>query len=529
VTDLLGWLDRPDSGRGIRFAAPDGTWDLWTYTRLAALVRRSAAALRQAGVRPGDVVTIVEPTGPRFVGLLFGSMLAGAVASPLAPPPAFGDRDRYGQHLHGVLATAVPRLVVHDPTLPEVGALCRAAGVGAVESQALLHSASGTAPAEPGEIALLQFTSGTSGRVRGVRVPPTALAANVAAIARWLRMTPDDATASWLPVHHDMGLIGCLLAPVATGSDLWLMSPGDFVRRPLRYLECFGRQGTRLSAMPAFGLDHIVRRVPADRLAGMDLSAWRALILGAERIPAPALDAFLRLCGPAGLRREALLPAYGLAENTLSVTGLPLATGWRAVEHAGTPVVSCGRPLTGVRVRVVDEAGGPVPEGQVGEIVVGGTSVAAGYAGSAGRSTFRHGELHTGDAGFLQDGELFVLGRWGDSVKVRGRTVFAEDVDAAVHAACRAPAGRIAALLGQVGDEPQVVLVLAHPRPEWPALAEAAAREVAEGTAVRTVVVPAGAIPRTSSGKPRRRQMWATHVTDPAPPAAHPAPGPAAR
>ncbi|MEU5904133.1 AMP-binding protein [Micromonospora sp. NPDC047467] len=531
MTGPLGWLDRPDERRGIRFAEPDGSWRLWSYTELADLVRRYAGALRGAGVGAGDVVSIVETTGPRFVGLLFGTMLAGAAASPVAPPPPFGDRARWAEHLRGVLRASAPRLVVHDPALALVAEVCAGAGVPAYDSVGLLaDAADGRRASTPGPdgLALVQFTSGSSGRVRGVRVPHAALAATVAGIQRWLRMTPDDPTASWLPVHHDMGLVGCLLAPVATGSDLWLMSPGDFVRRPLRYLECFGRRGARLTAMPAFGLDHIVRRVPPEALVGMDFSAWRAVIVGAERIRPALLAEFARFAAPHGLRREALLPAYGLAEATLSVTGVPLDTGWRTATVEQGEVVGCGRPLAGARVTVVDDDGRAVPDGMVGEIVVRGPSVAADYLPAAGDDTASgtrlvDGEVHTGDAGFVADGELFVLGRLGDGVKVRGRMLLAEDVEAAAVSACGAPVGRITALLGQVGDEPRVVLLLARPEPGWLPAACAAAEVAAEGVPVEAVVVPVGAVARTSSGKPRRRLMWQDYLagrlglTEPAP------------
>ncbi|KWV33999.1 AMP-binding protein [Micromonospora rifamycinica] len=518
MTGLLGWLDRPDERRGIRFAEPDGSWRLWSYAELATLVRRYAAALRDAGVGAGDVVSIVETTGPRFVGLLFGSMVAGAAASPVAPPPPFGDRERWAGHLRGVLRASAPRLVVHDPALSLVAEVCAGEGVPAYDGEGLLTGAvADRRTPEPAGLALVQFTSGSSGLVRGVRVHHQALAATVAGIQRWLRMTPDDPTASWLPVHHDMGLVGCLLAPVATGSDLWLMSPGDFVRRPVRYLECFGLRGARLTAMPAFGLDHIVRRVPRAALAGMDFSGWRAVIVGAERIRPALLTEFARFTAPHGLRRAALLPAYGLAEATLSVTGVPLDTGWRTVTVEQGAVVGCGRPLADARVTVVDDDGRAVADGTVGEIVVRGPAVAAGYLpadadGTASGTRLADGELRTGDAGFLDDGELFVLGRLGDGVKVRGRMLLAEDVEATATAACGAPAGRITALLGQVGDAPRVVLLLVRPEPGWLPAARAAAEAVAEGVPVTALVVPPGVVARTSSGKPRRRLMWQDHL-----------------
>jgi acyl-CoA synthetase (AMP-forming)/AMP-acid ligase II len=297
-----------------------------------------------------------------------------------------------------------------------------------------------------------------------------------------------------------MGLVGCLLAPVVTGTDLWLMTPAEFVRHPLAYLRCFGEHGACLTAMPTFGLEHILRRVRPQALAGLDFSHWRAVIAGAERIAAPTLRRFAELCGPQGFSPTALLPAYGLAEATLAVSGLPLRTGWRSEARSDGTVVGCGPALPGTAITIVDDRGRPVPDGVEGEIVVRGESVASG------------GVLATGDAGFLKDGQLYVLGRMGDSLKIRGKTLFAEDVDAAVLSACGAAPNRLASLLGMVGQQPTVVILMERPEPGWAEAASAAARVLAENARIEVVAVPVGGIDRTSSGKPRRRPLWHAHL-----------------
>ncbi|GAB3935042.1 hypothetical protein GCM10027614_09130 [Micromonospora vulcania] len=459
---LLSWLERPRSDRGVHFAAAGDDWTFLSYAELADRTRVILAGLRAVGVVPGDVVSVVEPAGPDFVATLFAAMAAGAAPSPIAPPLAFQDREVYGEHVLGLLRAAAPRVVVCATSLTaSVEPLAATAGVRRVLCADELAEAAGGARgtvAAPGPLALLQFTSGSSGRARGVQVPHAALAANVTAIRRWLAMTPDDPTASWLPVHHDMGLIGCLVTPVVNTSDLWLMPPEEFVRNPGRYLRCFGARGARLTSMPNFGLEYIARRVRREALTGLDFSDWRAVIVGAERIDAEALRRFCALLIPYGFDPRALLPAYGLAEATLAVTGLPLDELYHAVElrpdrlRLGAravpdpaepvdgdvetyPVVGCGRPVTGVRVRIVDEAGAPLPDGVVGEIEVHGPSVAQGYvneADSASQTTLGGGVLRTADAGFLHDGQLHVLGRLGDSMKVRGRAVFAEDLEWAI-------------------------------------------------------------------------------------------------
>jgi acyl-CoA synthetase (AMP-forming)/AMP-acid ligase II len=529
---LLDWLEDAPPDRGIRFAVGDD-WSYVGYAQLADATRQVAAGLISGGVEPGDVVTIVARSGPDFVATLFGALLAGGVPSPIAPPLPFGDAETYRERVVGLLRTARPRLVVTDPELVgTVRELAAAPPPGAPPSPPPVWTpdtlrAAGTgrpprfpAPA-PDALALLQFTSGSSGRARGVRVPVAALESSVAAIRRWLRMEPGDATASWLPVHHDMGLVGCLITPVVNRSDIWLLPPEEFIRRPVRYLRCFGESGAVLTAMPSFGLEYVARRVRPEALAGLDFSRWRAVIVGAERVDPGALDRFTGLLAPFGFRRTALLPAYGLAEATLPVTGLPLTEEWVAQPAAdapgGTPTVGCGPPVDGMSVTIEDENGSPVPDGCPGEIVVRGTAVAAGYAGGDGaaspsRTSFDGRALRTGDAGFVRNGQLFVLGRLGDSVKVRGRAVFAEDLEAAL-VGLGLPAHRVAAALGLQDGVPTVVAVVEQPAADLPASAAEVLRRRGEGARIVLSCVPRGTIQRTTSGKPRRPQLWQSFLS----------------
>ncbi|MEV7600968.1 AMP-binding protein [Kitasatospora sp. NPDC089797] len=375
--------------------------------------------------------------------------------------------------------------------------------------------------------ALVQFTSGSSGPARAVVVSARALAADLTAVRRWLRMEPDDPTATWLPFHHDMGLVGCLLTPVTTGADLWVLRPEDFVRSPLAWLRCFGEHGARLTATPAFGLAHVVRRVRPEALAGLDFGRWRAVITGAERIDPAILSGFVELLAPHGFRAASMLPAYGLAEATLAVTGVPLTEEPRTlrvdrstlrtgdpIEPAGpgTPperhleLVGCGGPLLpDGRLRIVDGRGEELPPGHVGEIVCGGSSIADGYLGTA---AFDPAELRTGDSGFLHDGELYVLGRLGDSLKQRARTVFAEDLEAVLAGIAELRHRRPAVLLGTLAGVDTAVAVVEAREGAWVATAVERLRRGLDGAEVVVVAGPAGLIRRTSSGKPRRRPMW---------------------
>ncbi len=525
---VLAWLEDPDAQHGIKFARRAGEWETWSYAELAVAVRTLASGLVALGVDRGDRVVIVLRGGADFVTALFGVMAAGAVPCPVAPPMLFQDGTTYASHLSGVLAATEPAVIVTAPDFVDRLAVLAPFAKMTTAADLIGHGDPDAIPVvrAPEDGALLQFTSGSSGAARGVRVTFDALEANIHAIRHWLGMTAADVTATWLPVHHDMGLIGCVLTPVVNGSDVWVLQPERFLRDPLRYLRCFGEAGATLTAMPVFGLEYIARRVQPASLEGLDFSAWRGLIVGAERIYPSALERFEALLAPFGFRSRAFLPAYGLAEATLAVTGLALEDQWRAVvadprpvalgaavwptAEGGQAAVGCGRPLAGVQLEMVDEDGESLKEGHLGQIVVRGLSVAAGYVGlrhSASQTTISAGTVHTGDAGFVLDGELFVVGRLGDSMKVRGRTVFAEDIEAALIDA-GIPRSRVAVLLGSSPAGARAVILLERAEDSWLALAASVLRRTAEGAKASVLAVPSRTIERTTSGKPKRRLLW---------------------
>jgi acyl-CoA synthetase (AMP-forming)/AMP-acid ligase II len=526
---VLAWLSAPSSERGADFADGEDGWERFAWSALADRAWRVAGGLIDAGVTRGDVVAIVGDASAAFVAGLFGAMLAGAVPAPCPPPLLFGDPAAYEAHLIGKLLSAEAAWLLAGPNLePVLSRLARRVGVPMLGLADLQRAAAVALPRRPVEHALLQFTSGSSGRPRPIPVSFAALGANVEAIRGWLGIRPQDSVTAWLPVHHDMGLVGCLITPAAAGSQLQLMSPEQYVRSPLRYLRCFHDGRSQLSAMPAFGLGQILRRVRPEMVAGLDLSDWRTLIVGAERLDADLMRRFEDLLAPAGFSPRTLRPAYGLAEATLAVTGVSTEARWRHVvttsqaavgdridasasasasESAAGPrqcVVGCGRPLAGVTVRIADEAGRPLPDGRLGEIVVDGPWSEMG--------------LYTGDAGFLDGGELFVLGRLGDGLKISGRFVFAEDIESEL-AAVGLPKWRVAVLLGHDGSNATAVAVLESPADDAEvATATAVLRRRAAGARVLAITVPRGTIPRTTSGKPRRRALWNAFIMRQLPP-----------
>jgi fatty-acyl-CoA synthase len=535
---LLRWLEDPGTDRGIHFADNAGGWSFRSYAELAGSVAECAGRLQDAGLRTGGIVCIAAPSGPEFVAAFFGTLIAGGTPSPLAPPLIFRSTDEYVSQLTRQLRAASPSLVVSDADLHPVmvGAVQTAGLECGCLSLRLAGERCDLRVRPPAALALLQFTAGSSGSPRGVRISWSNLETQVAALHQWVRWRRDDSVASWLPLYHDMGLIGMFLCSVVHRARLWLLRPEHFLRSPASWLACLGRFGATMTASPTFGYAYAAKKVTSSELKGMDFSRWRVAAVGAERVDAAALDRFARLVAPNGFRRQAFLPGYGLAEATLALTGSRLGelallvSVDRASLRFGDPVrvlacgsldragdggrgdwlVGCGRPLPGIRLWIVDAAGAPLGEGRLGEIVAAGPWVAEGYHGApaGGPSRFAQGRLCTGDAGFLLDGELFVLGRMGDSTKIRGRSLYAEDVEASLAAIPGVPAGRVVVVFGRLDGLDTVAAVVERQRGAW---VEPAARRLRSetGRTARVLIleVPRHAIPRTSSGKPRRRLL----------------------
>lgn len=530
--DVLAWVDAPRSDRGVTFVSGQRS-DHRGWADIADEVRAVACGLRERGLERNDDVVVLLPPGHDFVAALFGILYAGGTATPVATAGVWRDKSRHRAHLEGVLAAARPRLVVTSDRAAELVTEVAHPGVGVTTVAGLASSGKLGGRAEPATHALIQFTSGSSGRPRGVRIPCSALAANVTAIIDWLGLDDGTPTAHWVPFHHDMGLVGGLVVPAATQGELTTLRPGDFLRDPFAYVRLFDDGGARAGTMPNFGLRHVVARFDPGRLDGVDLSGWDSLVLGAERLDPVVMEEFVRLLAPFGLPRTALRPAYGLAEATLAVTGLrsgevptylepPAASG--VPDGAGRALVGCGPPLSATSVEIVDATGATCDDGVVGEIVVDGRGLADGYVQHGepgGRSVegshtiFVDGRLFTGDAGLVSGGQLFPVGRLGDSVSLNGRMVFAEDLELSLHDSGMAPESMVV-LLGLVEAQCRAVVVVEEAEGGLPAEDVAAIGSVVErhepGLGVHIVQGSYGTIDRTTSGKPRRRQMWARYL-----------------
>lgn len=505
-----------------------------------------------AGLRGGERVAIVASTDGDFVRAFIACQYAGLVPAPMPMPAAFGGRQPYVELIQRMVALAAASAVIIPESLREwlagVAAepTVRFAGTVA-ELSALAETDLDLPQPDPEALAYLQFSSGSTRFPVGVAVTHRALLSNTAAIIRHgLDVRVGDRCVSWLPMYHDMGLVGFLLTPIVAQMSLDLVPTSEFARRPLLWPTLISRNGGTLSFSPSFGYDLCRRRAQTARIADLDLRTWRGAGIGGDMIRPGVLAGFAEAFAPYGFRHTAFIPSYGMAEATLAISFAPLDTGVEAeeidvdrLEREGVAVtaepgaarsrefVKCGKVLPGHQLEVRDEDGRTVPEGLVGRIFVRGPSIMREYFGRPSETTEvldDEGWLNTGDLGYLRGGAMVITGRAKDLIIVNGRNVWPQDLEWSIeHEVDGVRPGDIAAFSVDTAGEEGVV-VLAQCRS-----ADAAVREqlraavqgvllARHGLESTVVLVPNNGLPHTSSGKlsrSRARQMyiagaWAT-------------------
>jgi fatty-acyl-CoA synthase len=504
--------------------------------------RRMAAVLVAGGIGPGRRVGLLGDTSVDLVAALQAVWLTGAAVTVL-PPPSPGGRRGYAENLVAITADADLDLVLVDSQSAAAGTAVAAAT--AVESlSALVDRARSMAPAvayrpDPADLAMLQYTSGSTRAPRGVPVTHRHLAANIVAIKA---ATGHDAlhpvrTLSWLPLYHDMGLIGFLALPMSCGCPLFLQSPVGFARRPSGWLEAVSRHRITATGAPNFAYELMTRVLTAG--LAVDLSSLRLLMTGGEPVDAATMTAFAAAARLRGFDPSAIVAAYGLAESTLAVTVSRPGSGMRVhevdahrleTEGQATPaapgartrrLVTLGVAVSGTSVRIVDpRTGDCVGPGTVGHIEVRGPSVVGHYWGEPAPPAGSW--LRTGDLGYLTggsdrtDAELVVCGRAKDVLFAAGRNIFPQDIEAAAAEVPGVRPGGVAAfgIPGQRGDR---LVVAVESRGVDPAtlrrgVIAAVLDEV--GLAPHTVVtLPIGRLPKTSSGKLRRAEARTRYLS----------------
>ena len=468
----------------------------WAEVREGAA--QAASALIEAGVAPGDRIALVLRTSPEFVACFFGALLARAVPVPLYPPVRLGRLDEYHEQLVRMLQRSGARIVVTDRLLrgflgPALARArlplgCRLAG----ELQSHRHTALAVSP---DELALIQFSSGSTARPKPVALTHRHLTTQLAALESLLLADAPPIGVSWLPLYHDMGLIGCLLLAAYAPGTLALIAPEHFITRPSLWLRAIARHRAAISPAPNFAYALCAGRVRDAELDGVDLSCWRHALDGAEPIAAPSARRFCERFARYGFDPSSLQPVYGLSEASLAVTFSPRGP-LRSLRGASREVVSVGAPIPGVEVDVRD-----------GRIFVRGPSVMSAYFGEPPRPSEW---LDTGDLGFARGGELYVTGRAKDVVIVRGANHSAQEFEDTLDGIAGVRAG-CAMALGIVTTCGEQLLVLAErtPGPSDREVTHAIANAIALRTGIRPHTIrllAPGTLPRTSSGKLRRAE-----------------------
>ncbi|MBN0043765.1 fatty acyl-AMP ligase [Streptomyces actuosus] len=527
----------------------DGEIQYMSYARLA-LRSRAVAAWLQDRLPTGARALLLHPPGLEFVCGYLGCLAAGVVAVPGVPPQGRAHNHRALIRMRRLIADSDAKVILGGREViaslaAQAEQLPETAGLTWIATEDIPDDAA-DAWREPGltadTVAFLQYTSGSTSAPKGVAVTHGNLLDNQHVITERMGHTPEaiaehggEMFVSWLPMYHDMGLIGPVLNTVHLGVTATLFSPLHFLQQPQRWLTAVDRYRPHTSGGPNFAYELALKHATPEFVDSLDLSSWRVAFNGAEPVRAATLRRFTDTFAPAGLRREALYPCYGLAEATLMVTGgSKTAPATRlATDPAGeadAAAVGCGRPGPGVTVAVVDpDHGTELPDGETGEIWVGGASVAKGYWRNAlaTRETFRAtlpgraGRfLRTGDLGFLHDDELFVTGRLKDLMVIDGRNHYPQDLELAAelaHPALRP--GCTAAFSADTGADGEQPVLVAEADPDAAGEIEKitdlvrAAIGDAHGLHLQEVVlVHAGTIPKTSSGKIQRRATRAAHL-----------------
>jgi len=505
-----------------------------TYPELLATARRGAARLYARGVRPRDPVLVCLPTSWEWFETWFGALLVGAWPVAVAPGGALGASEAQVDKVEHLIERLGARLLVASPSFfTDAGrhGASFAPGLAATPEELAATTVSAAAP-EPGadldDVAYLQLTSGSTGFPRGVVVTHrNALHNNWACdvaigtprggpASTWA-----DAMVSWLPLYHDMGLVGCVLLPIFAGWDLWLFSPRSFLARPAVWMRHLGGHGRTITAAPNFGYQLCTERVSAEERAGLELGDFHAAMIGAEMIRPESMADFLTAFAPQGLERAALRPCYGLAEGTLAVTfdlrGEGVRTRRAPAEAGAGEVVCVGRAVEDTEVRIAAPSGEALAEGRVGDVLVRGPGVFGGYFNDPESTAegLRDGWLATSDLGFLAGGELYITGRTKDLLIVRGQNLMPHELewvaDAVVAGGGSLRSGAFSIARGAHGEEAVLVLETTDREPAALAALEHEVR-VRIGRTVGlpladVAFVPRGKIPKTTSGKVQRQEL----------------------
>jgi fatty-acyl-CoA synthase len=516
------------------------------YGELLTAAGRVGSGLHSLGIRRGDSVAIMLRTEVAFFPVFLGTLMAGAVPVPLYPPFRPDQIEEFAHRQRAILRNAGAKVLVTFTEALRVAKLLRGTvpsleHITTAESLIVAATSDLTIRSGPDDPALIQYTSGSTGDPKGVLLSHANILANIRAIGQAVAVHPDDVTVSWLPLYHDMGLIGAWLGSLYHGVPLVLLSPLAFLSRPSRWLAAVHAHSGTLSAAPNFAFDLCVHKIRDEDIEGLDLRSWRVAMNGSEAVSAETIERFLRRFTPFGFRASAMCPVYGLAESSVGLTISPINRPARvdalirepferrrevhpaeSTDRHALRFVSCGGPLPNHQVRIVDASGHPAPERTEGHVQFRGPSVTSGYFGNpeATREVMHDGWMDSGDLGYLADDELFVTGRVKDIIIQAGRNICAQEVEAAAAAATGIRKGCVAAFGIHdpvLGTERLVVVAETRERDRahWDELRGAVQDRVIAAVGVppdMVVIARPGTVLKTPSGKIRRAAIRDAYV-----------------
>lgn len=545
IPTLVEALERarafPQTGLRLLDRHEEASWRSWAEIHRGAL--ETAGGLVSVGVEPGDRVAVILPTSWGFFDAFFGILLVGAIPVPLYPPVRLGRLDEYHRATARMIEAAGARLVLTDRRVGRLlGKTVRASAppLGCLDLEQVPRGAGGqTAAPTLDDLALVQFSSGTTMAPKPVALAHRAVMSQVVSLNSFW---PDDehtrqSGLSWLPLYHDMGLIGCVFAALERPGVLTLIPPELFVARPAIWLRAIGRYRATISPAPNFAYSLCVEKIRDEEIEGVDLATWRVALNGAETVSPRVAREFCERFSAWGFRRRAMTPVYGLSEAALAVTFSSPEREFQtrrlradrlgpgdlvAPDPEGTEIASVGRPLPGSQIEIRRAGGAAAPEGEVGRIWVRGPSLMDGYLGRP-EETARvlvDGWLDTGDLGFVVDGELYLAGRARDVIVVRGRKYAPEHLERSADRSVGVRRGCVVAVSTPVdaGTERVLLFVERDRRASEEAIAavpEAVRERVLAATGLvpdEVVVLEPGTLPRTSSGKLRRGETLSRHL-----------------
>jgi 1-acyl-sn-glycerol-3-phosphate acyltransferase len=549
LLDVLDWHLQAHADRHHLTCLDGDAEQPLTYRQLADAGAAVAAGLQRAGVLPRQCVAIMLPTSPEYFATYLGILRAGAVPVPIYPPARASQLEEHVLRHAGILDNARATLLVTVPEAMTVARLLQAriAGLRHVMTAQQLAAHRGTPAAvevRGDDIAFIQYTSGSTGNPKGVALTHANLLANIRAMEQAVRATPRDVFVSWLPLYHDMGLIGAWLGALYVGYALVVMSPLAFLARPERWLQAIHRHRGTLSAAPNFAYELCVKRIDDAALAGLDLACWRIAFNGAEAVSPDTVQRFEQRFeqrfARCGLRPGTVTPVYGLAEACLGLLFPPLGRALRIDRVQRAPFereqralpaadddatarrfVGCGAALPGHEVRLVDDQGREVGERVEGRLEFRGPSATHGYFRKPEQTArlLHDGWLDSGDRAYRADGDVFITGRVKDIVIRGGRNLYPEPIEEAVGNVDGVRKGCVAVFgSADAASGTERLVVLAETQP-GDAATQAARRDAVTRAVIaaigeppdEVVLVPPHSVLKTSSGKLRRSACRAAY------------------